>query len=150
MPLLRQLAEQSKPPPAPQGPDATAMNEQVKSALLMASARRKIEGQRQAEAEASASPMINEQGGLDTVSNPAMGKRAHELISAANALARLRRQPEEQASPPITPETPPQAPASNFQDAMKPCIASIVPSSRREKRRPTEVEDRCCGMIRKH
>ena len=110
MPLLRQLAEQNQPAPAPQGPDANAMNEQVKSALLMASARRKIEGQRQAESEASASPMINEQGGLDAVSNPAMGKRANELISAANALARLRRQPEEQASPPIAPEQPPQSP----------------------------------------
>lgn len=116
MPLLRQLAEQNKPAPEAPGPDANAMNEQVKSALLMAAARRKIEGQRQAEAEAEASPMVQEQGGLEAVSNPAMGKRAQEIIAATNALARLRRQPEEQASPPLAPEqpeapTPPPAPA---------------------------------------
>lgn len=105
MPLLRQLAEQSKPAPQAPGPDVNAMNEQVKSALLMASARRKIEGQRQAELEAAASPMIEEQGGLDAVRNPAMGKRANELISAANALKKLRAVPEEDSSEaPIAPE----------------------------------------------
>jgi len=111
MPLLRQLAEQSKPPPEQPGIDANAMNEQVKSALLMAAARRKIEGQRQAEAEAAASPMIQEQGGLDEVRNPAMGKRANELISAANALARLRRVPEAEDAPPTAPDAPQPSPA---------------------------------------
>jgi hypothetical protein len=113
MPLLRQLAEQSKPPPAPQGLDASALNEQIKGALLMASARRKIEGQRAAEAEAAESPMINAQGGLDAVRNPAMGKRANELIAGATALARLRRQPEETEAPPMQPDAPttPDAPA---------------------------------------
>jgi hypothetical protein len=109
MPLLRLLAEQSKPPAPPPGIDANALNEQVKGALLMAAARRKIEGQRQAEAEAAQSPMINDVGGLDEVRNPAMGKRAQELISAANALARLRRQPEEEA-PPASPQAPPAPP----------------------------------------
>lgn len=112
MPLLRQLAEQGKPAPEEPGIDASSINEQIKGALLMASARRKIEGQRQAEAEAATSPMIEEQGGLDAVRNPAMGKRANELISAANALAKLRRQPEQeeapQPSPTDQPPTPPQ------------------------------------------
>jgi hypothetical protein len=93
------LAEQNKPAPEAPGLDVAALNEQIKGAMLMASARRKIEGQQQAEAEAAESPMINEQGGLDAVRNPAMGKRANELISAANALARLRRQPEERKLP---------------------------------------------------
>jgi hypothetical protein len=122
MPLLRQLAEQNKPAIGAPGPDVSAMNEQVKSALLMASARRKIEGQRQAEEEAAASPMINEQGGLDAVRNPAMGKRANELISAAAALARLRRQPEEQEAPPTAPEPQPTAP-SNYYDRLNADLA---------------------------
>lgn len=112
MPLLRELADRSKPAPEAPGLDASAINEQIKGALLMASARRKIEGQRQAEAEAATSPMIEEQGGLDAVRNPAMGKRANELISAANALARLRRQPEREEAPEPSPTdqlpTPPQ------------------------------------------
>jgi hypothetical protein len=110
MPLLRQLAAQSKPAPEAPGIDGSALNEQVKSALLMASARRKIEGQRMAEAEAAESPMIQEQGGLDAVRNPAMGKRANELIAGATALARLRRQPEQEEAPAPAPEapTPPQ------------------------------------------
>lgn len=116
LPLLRQLSAQNQPAPQPPGIDASALNEQVKSALLMASARRKVAGQQQAEAEADQSPMVNEQGGLDAIRNPAMGKRANELIAAANALARLRRQPEEEPNaPPIAPEMPqapqPQAPA---------------------------------------
>jgi hypothetical protein len=122
MPLLRQLAEQSKPAPEAPGPDVNAMNEQVKSALLMASARRKIEGQRQAEAEAEASPMVNAQGGLDAVRNPAMGKRLNELLSATTALERARRQPEEQEAPPIAPEQPqaPQAPTPEPQPFVLP------------------------------
>lgn len=112
MPLLRQLAQDAKPAPEAPGLDASALNEQIKGALLMASARRKLAGQMQAEAEAEVSPMIQEQGGLEAVRNPAMGKRAQELISAANALARLRRQPEEEAPAPApdAPETPPTAP----------------------------------------
>ncbi|MFX5606791.1 hypothetical protein ABTD54_18370, partial [Acinetobacter baumannii] len=37
-------------------------------------------------------------GGLDAVRNPAMGKRASELISAANALKKLREVPEADTS----------------------------------------------------
>lgn len=108
MPLLRQLSAQAQPAPQAPGIDAGALNEQVKSALLMASARRKIDGQRQAEAEAAASPMIGAQGGLDAVSNPAMGKRANELISAANALRKLREVPEaDSAAAPAQPQAPP-------------------------------------------
>jgi hypothetical protein len=137
MPLLRQLAEQNKPAPEAPGPDANAMNEQVKSALLMAAARRKIEGQRQAEAEAAASPMVQEQGGLEAVSNPAMGKRAQEIISATNALARLRRQPEEQEAPPLAPEQPqppynspsPSAPPRSMADILQRLHASSQPDA---------------------
>jgi hypothetical protein len=108
LPLLRQLAARSQPSPEAPGMDARALNEQIKSAMLMASARRKIAGQQQAEAEAAESPMVNAQGGLDAVRNPAMGKRLNELLSATTALERARRQPEETEAPPIAPEAPPQ------------------------------------------
>lgn len=108
MPLLRQLAEQNKPAPEAPGLDVASLNEQIKGAMLMASARRKIAGQQAAEAEAAESPMVNAQGGLDAVRNPAMGKRLNELLSATTALERARRQPEEQEAPPIAPEQPPQ------------------------------------------
>jgi hypothetical protein len=127
MPLLRQLAEQSKPAPEAPGIDASAINEQIKGALLMASARRKMEGQRQAEAEAAVSPMIEEQGGLDAVRNPAMGKRANELISAANALARLRRPHEQTEAPPIAPDDQPPAPPQ--WDGPQPQAAPEQPQS---------------------
>lgn len=105
MPLLRQLAQDAQPQDA--GVDANALNEQVKSALLMASARRKIAGQQMAEGEAEASPMIQDVGGLDAVRNPAMGKRANELISAANALRKLRDVPEtDSGTAPTAPESP--------------------------------------------
>jgi hypothetical protein len=107
LPLLRQLAERNQPAPEAPGLDVAALNEQIKGAMLMASARRKIEGQRQAEAEAAESPMVNAQGGLDAVRNPAMGKRLNELLSATTALERARRQPEETEAPPIAPEAPP-------------------------------------------
>lgn len=165
MPLLRQLAEQSKPP-APPAPDTTLpdaikagkdvvkarqwadglrtdyqsqqaasapqdqpvkMEDVFKSTKKLATGlqsmldlRNKGLGSNQAEAEAAASPMINEQGGLDAVRNPAMGKRANEIISAANALARLRRQPEEQSSSPTSTETPPQAPPHTQAAAPEP------------------------------
>jgi hypothetical protein len=84
MPLLRQLAEQNKPAPeAAPGPDANAMNEQVKAAhcsWLPLEGRSKDSDRRKPKPHAS--PMVQEQGGLEAVSNPAMGKRAQELISA--------------------------------------------------------------------
>lgn len=110
MPLLRQLAQDANPTPEAPALDANALNEQVKAALLMASARRKIVGQQQAEAEADASPLIHDVGGLDAVRNPAMGKRASELISAANALKKLRNVPEadstEAPTAPVMDNTP--------------------------------------------
>jgi hypothetical protein len=105
---LRALLRANKPAPAAPGMDAGAAEMQIKSALNHYVSRKFFDGRRQAEAEAAESPMINEQGGLDAVRNPAMGKRANELISAANALARLRRQPEPEEAP--TPE-PPVVPA---------------------------------------
>lgn len=132
MPLLRQLAEQNRPAPEAPGLDVSSLNEQIKGALLMASARRKIEGQRAAEAEAAVSPMIEEQGGLDAVRNPAMGKRANELIAGATARARLRRQPEEQEAPPIAPEQPPQPeapqpPQRSMMDLLQRLVAGNAP-----------------------
>jgi len=154
MPLLRQLASQSKPP-APPEPDTTlqdaitagkqvvkdrqwadnlrqrfeaeqaanapqasaaptmdqtmaATAKLAKGLQKMADLRQKGLGSNQAEAEAAVSPMIQEQGGLDAVMNPMMGKRASELIGAANALKKLRAQPEEEAP---TPQPAPAAPA---------------------------------------
>jgi hypothetical protein len=112
MPLLRKLAEQGKPAEAP-GMDAGALNEDIKGMLLMASARRKMAGQKQAEAEAAASPLINEQGGLEAVRNPAMGKRANEIISAANALRKLREVPERESSE--APTVPQPSPSSYYE-----------------------------------
>jgi hypothetical protein len=143
MPLLRQLAQQNQPAPAAPGPDVSAMNEQVKSALLMASARRKIEGQRQAEAEAADSHMVNEQGGLDAIRNPAMGKRAQELISAATALARLRRVPEAEDAPPTAPngpEAPQASPSPQAPPAAEP-QPFVLPESPHVFKTPKEAAD---------
>jgi hypothetical protein len=103
--------------PRPQAPalDPAVLNEQVKGLLLMASARRKTAGHAQAEELAGDSPIINDNGGLATLANPAFGKRAQELLSAARAHAALTRQPEEEGQGPGAPApTPgpaaPQAP----------------------------------------
>jgi hypothetical protein len=157
MPLLRQLAEQAKPPAAPE-PDTTLqdaikagkqvvkdrqwadglrqqyeaeqsaaapqeapqpkLEDVIKATAKLAKGlqsmhdlRQRGIGSNQAEAEASVSPMILEQGGLDAVRNPMMGKRANELIGAANALRKLRQVPEADSSAaPMQPEAPqPQA-----------------------------------------
>jgi hypothetical protein len=134
MPLLRQLAAQNQPAPAAPGPDVNAMNEQVKSALLMASARRKIAGQQQAEAEAADSHAINEAGGLEALRNPAFGKRGSELLQAANVMQRLRRVPEvEGGDAPVQPQQPqgpfnfPQQPPQAPQPAPQPVAPQPAP-----------------------
>uniref|UniRef100_E6VL34 Uncharacterized protein n=1 Tax=Rhodopseudomonas palustris (strain DX-1) TaxID=652103 RepID=E6VL34_RHOPX len=66
----------------------------TKGLQQMADLRQKGLGSNQAEAEAAVSPLIDSVGGLGEVRNPAMGKRASELISAANALKKLRAAPE--------------------------------------------------------
>lgn len=98
--------------------DVSALNEQVKGALLMHSARRKLAGQQQAEAEAAQSNVIAENGGFDALSNPAFGKRAKELLSAADAMRRLRHTPDEDSTDaptaPVDPTQPiPDSPAGN-------------------------------------
>lgn len=86
------------PQPAPTPLDANALNVQVKAAFEKYAARRKYDGQRDAEAEAANSALINDQGGLDALRNPALGKRAKELLGNADALKRLRSDPEADAS----------------------------------------------------
>lgn len=86
------------PTPAPTPIDASALNTQVKAAFEKYAARKKWEGVRQANTEAADSAAINAQGGLDALSNPALGKRAKELLGNADALKRLRANPEEEAA----------------------------------------------------
>jgi hypothetical protein len=79
----------------------------AKGLQTMANLRQQGLGSNRAEAEAAVSPMILEQGGLGEVRNPAMGKRANELISVANALKKLRAVPEtDSTDAPKQPEQP--------------------------------------------
>lgn len=111
-------------PAAPEAPklDVNGLNEQVKGALLMAAARRKVAGQQQAEEEASNSHVINEQGGLNALSNPELGKRAKVLLGNADALRRLRAAPPEQA-----PEAP--APVEPTPASAAPPAAPTAPAT---------------------
>lgn len=114
---LRMFSARQKMAEQPQL-DVPAINEQVRGALLMHSARQKLAGQRQAESEAAQSNLIAENGGLETLRNPAFGKRAKELIGAADAMRRLRFTPEEDSgdapTAPVDPTTPQSdSPAGN-------------------------------------
>lgn len=125
MAAARRDVAAAQTPQAPEPLNANALNEQVKSALLMAGARRKVEGQRSAEGLAQDSPIINENGGLDNLINPAFGKRANELLSAARAHAALTRvAPEEEAPQPQVP-SPPVAPNGG---PLEPTLAAPRPS----------------------
>jgi hypothetical protein len=99
--------------PAHEALDANALNTQVKSALLMAAARRKIEGQRQAEGIAEDSPAINDQGGVSALSNPAFAKRGSQLLSAARVMKKLTAEPVTADEPaPAAPEAPNLSPVA--------------------------------------
>lgn len=132
MPLLRQLAQEAKPAPAAPEIDASALNEQIKGALLMASARRKLAGQQQAESEAAGSPLIDSVGGLDAVRNPAMGKRANEFISAANALKKLRAVPEADST---------EAPTQPSADTLQADAPFVLPESPHVFKEPREAAE---------
>lgn len=134
-PLLQQLAA-TRPAPAPvQTPVAPAAPPPAPSTsvdpkvlaqtrgLMTALARiQKIKdstiGRQDADAVAQNSPLVSEAGGLDAISNPNVGKRASQLVSAANALRRLREQPEEAAAAndptPNAPDAPPIAPVAKI------------------------------------
>ncbi len=96
-----QLRQQYEEANAPQDTPQVKMEDVFKATQKlakglqqMADLRQKGLGSNQAEAEAAVSPLIDSVGGLGEVRNPAMGKRANELISAANALKKLREIPE--------------------------------------------------------
>lgn len=105
MPLIQRLATQPQEPPAPQpaapaGPDPVQLRRQMdqllnirKAAAAQRTAATTAAGVGQANDLAATSPLISEAGGLSALSNPAMGKRASQLISAANAVKRLTAEP---------------------------------------------------------
>jgi hypothetical protein len=70
-------------------------------------AQRKAAGVAQAEGLAGDSHLINDNGGLEALSNPEFTKRGSQLISAANVMRKLTAQPAEEASVPTgTPASP--------------------------------------------
>lgn len=126
---------------APRPMDVNGLNEQIKGALLMAGARRKVEGQRDAEALGSESPLLQDNGGLDMLRNPAFGKTASALVSAARAHAALTRQPEPEGapeapapqgpapqvpSPPMAPQGPAPAPTAPPETPVSPVDPLLV------------------------
>lgn len=118
----RQVAANNQTPPI----DADALNTQVKSALLMAAARRKVAGTHQAEALADDSHVINENGGMDALNNPAFTKRANELLGAARANARLTTPPPEQEQVPTPAPTAPATPAAPAGPTFNPIALKIL------------------------
>lgn len=114
MPLIAQLAAQSRPkPPAPAAPsEADQLQTTIKQTKPLVAGLYNIEklreqtlaadraqqGQAQAEGIARVSPLVQDAGGLDQLSNPAFGKRAGEIISAAAAMKKLTAEPESEAS----------------------------------------------------
>ena len=120
-------------PPAPEPMNVSALNEQIKGALLMAAARRKVQGQQQANTIAQDSPAINEQGGLEALSNPEVGKRAKQLLGTADAFRRLRAEPTAEEAPqaPVTPppgnaRLPPGVPPAPPAPPLSPAIQGII------------------------
>jgi hypothetical protein len=104
MPALRQLAAANQPAeqaPAPE-PTPTVVPKDILSnarSLMRGLAttealKQKTLGENQAQAEAQASPMLEQSvGGPEAVANPAAGKRMRELIGGAKALMTLRSDP---------------------------------------------------------
>lgn len=111
---MRQRYEEENAAPADQPTDLSKVFKEsknlVKALQSIASLKERTEGSNQAEAEAEASPLVQEQGGLDALRNPAFGKRANEIISAANAMRKLREVPEADSS------EAPTAPTSTSTD----------------------------------
>jgi hypothetical protein len=94
------------PPPAPAPVDPSVLSPEVLAAAKATAWRMKMReqsqaaaakaaGSREAEALAATSPMLEEVGGAQAVSNPAMGKRLREYISTANAKKKITAQPED-------------------------------------------------------
>lgn len=107
-PRIAQPAPAPVTPPTPINPLAlptavTQPGQNLSKALMLAqSLKQKNAGNEQAEALARNSPMINEQGDLGNLSNPAMGKRAGDLVRAANVVKKLKaplKQPKEPKAP---------------------------------------------------
>jgi hypothetical protein len=104
MPALRQLAaanQPAEPAPAPE-PTPTLVPKDILSnarSLMRGLAttealKQKTLGENQAQAEAQASPMLEQSvGGPEAVANPAAGKRMREMIGGAKALMTLRSDP---------------------------------------------------------
>ncbi|WP_047308402.1 hypothetical protein [Rhodopseudomonas palustris] len=105
----------------------------TKGLQQMADLRQKGLGSNQAEAEAAVSPLIDSVGGLGEVRNPAMGKRASELISAANALKKLRAVPEADSA-----EAPTQ-PSAGIPQADAPFVLPESPHVFKEPREAAEA-----------
>lgn len=112
MPSLAALAARDKlsaaePAPVPMErsiPKDVAVNARslVSSLSKIQKLKQQTEGANQAEAIAASSPLIADVGGLEAVRNPQSGKRAGQLVSAANAIKKLTAAPEEATAEAIT------------------------------------------------
>jgi hypothetical protein len=114
-------ASAAQPAPAPEAPiDPLALPKSLlaKSKVIteglanVAKMRDTTLGNQSVDRIARQSPMVDAAGGLDAIRNPAVGKRASQLVSASRAIQQLLRQPEEEGQGPVTsaPTLAPQAP----------------------------------------
>lgn len=133
--MRQQYEEASAPQDAPQVKMEDvfkATQKLAKGLQQMADLRQKGLGSNQAEAEAAVSPLIDSVGGLAEVRNPAMGKRAGELISAANALKKLRQIPEADST---------DAPTQPRAEATQPDEPFVLPESPHVFKEPKDAAE---------
>lgn len=104
-PLLQQLAATgSPPPPAPQEPTAVPKDVLTNTRALVRglqstqALKSKTLGTAQADAVGRTSPLVQDNGGFDAISNPDTGKRLSQLASAASAMKKLTAVPEEEGA----------------------------------------------------
>lgn len=105
----KELKEQAREKLKADDRAAKELKQQAATEKLLTAERLKAEGQRRAEQLAAEHPLIKKLGGLDAVRNPALGKRANELLSTANALRKLtkaRQEAEEAQAQPQAPTIP--------------------------------------------
>jgi hypothetical protein len=148
-----QKLQASQTPPAPVDPmsqfaaadqanaafDARNQRQQAQEATQLMAARRanqmllqkaqaakdQAAGIQQAQGEAQNSPLIQDVGGLDAVSNPAFNKQASQYLGAAKALKAFRAQPAEAAE--AAPETLAQPAASSVAPPVAPAAPMPTP-----------------------
>lgn len=112
---FRLPSQQPKPAPSVLSPEVLAaaklagwkMKLRDKSNALEAkdvAAQQKAVGEQAAEQIAATSPLVADAGGLEAIRNPAVGKRASALVSAANAIKKLKAEPSDEADASVSNE----------------------------------------------